>query len=168
MVDVNEHCGGGNEYTILVNIVDGTNTTARESATFEDRTFVFDQLSPGDYSCLVIVTHASVVRYFDNCDILPPTTTSKYHRYRGTMGPFKKMEQVLLYTDFGKGADCASCYYISYMYCPHTCNIFLCLCMSRVSLSKSLPCPFVQHTRLREKRAVCACSMEIRFYSVLR
>ena len=46
MVDVNELCVGGNEYTILVNIVDGTSIIEKQNATFRDVTFVFDQLSP--------------------------------------------------------------------------------------------------------------------------
>ena len=70
------------KYTILVNIVDGTNITARESATFEDHTFVFTQLSPGDYVCNIIVTNPSGIilsREIVDCDIPFPTTTSKFH-----------------------------------------------------------------------------------------
>ena len=81
MVDVNELCAGGSNYTILVNIVDSTNIIERNITTFKDRTFVFDQLSPGDYVCNIIVMNASGVilssREIEDCDIPFPTTTCK-------------------------------------------------------------------------------------------
>ena len=83
MVNVNELCAGGNEYIVFVNIVDDANIIiTKENSTFEDGTFVFNQLSPGTYSCVIIVTNISGVilsREIVDCDIPFPTTTCKFH-----------------------------------------------------------------------------------------
>ena len=83
MVDVDELCADGNEYTVLVNIVDNANIIVRNITNFGDHTSVFNQLSPGDYVCNIIVTNASGVilssREIEECDIPFPTTACKFH-----------------------------------------------------------------------------------------
>ena len=79
MVDVNELCGR-NEYSVLVSVLNGTSVIEKQNASFRDVALMFNQLSPGDYSCNIFVANASgivlVSREIEDCDI---PISGKFH-----------------------------------------------------------------------------------------